>query len=160
MDPVYSFVLPCGADTTAPEKYWKVSETFPMVDVRNSKRSGRSWPRKGGRLFVRRISDVVTSTQADVFYAKALSRVAWECCYVSIEVWRLFWALPKEIILGKWFGLNEITIVSVFICSRSYENSICFIIKNNTYNFGRCLWAIPAQVWPLRVLPMLFKVYR
>ena len=21
MDPVYSFVLPCGADTTAPEKY-------------------------------------------------------------------------------------------------------------------------------------------
>ena len=41
MDPVYSCVLPCGADTAAPEKYWKVLKTSLMVEIWNSKRSGR-----------------------------------------------------------------------------------------------------------------------
>ena len=41
MDPVYSCVLPCGAYTAAPEKYWKVLKTSLMVEIWNSKRSGR-----------------------------------------------------------------------------------------------------------------------
>ena len=150
MDPVYSLVLPCGADTTAPEKYWKVSNTYHMVEVWNSKRSGRSRPSKGGRLFVRRIRRRRHFDSGRRVLHHKLSRVAKEGCYVSLEVCRLFLGVAQGSYTRKRIRFKWNNNYSFFICSRSNENSIWFIIKNNTilFFFGRCLWAIPARVWP------------